>query len=161
MRLRMTDGRAWPISTRRGVYLSGAATVLCRTQRSAPALKAMVQRRRLRRCCRALKAKRRGLAEAAKVPAYIIFNDRTLIEMARKRASTLDAMARIGGLGRKARELRRLTFLEVIQRAAAEIAPDAPQKLAGAGPAGSVFGSAARKSKPRLSRGADGGEKSP
>ena len=37
----------------------------------------------------ALKAKRRALAEAAKVPAYVIFNDRTLIEMAESRPATL------------------------------------------------------------------------
>mgnify|MGYP000750722508 CR=1 FL=1 len=49
----------------------------------------------------ALKAKRRALAEAAKVPAYVIFPDRTLIEMAEKRPHTLDEMARIGGVGRE------------------------------------------------------------
>src|SRR6056297_3059019 len=38
----------------------------------------------------ALKAKRRALAEAAKVPAYIVFADRTLIEMAETRPATLD-----------------------------------------------------------------------
>jgi ATP-dependent DNA helicase RecQ len=43
----------------------------------------------------ALKAKRRALAEAAGVPAYIVFNDRTLIEMAETRPASLDEMARI------------------------------------------------------------------
>ena len=43
----------------------------------------------------ALKAKRRALAEAARVPAYIIFNDRTLIEIAETRPANLDDMARI------------------------------------------------------------------
>ena len=38
----------------------------------------------------ALKAKRRALAEAAHVPAYIIFNDKTLIEMAETRPASLD-----------------------------------------------------------------------
>ncbi len=47
----------------------------------------------------ALKAKRRALAEAARVPAYVVFTDRTLIEMAEKRPVTLDDMARIGGVG--------------------------------------------------------------
>src|SRR5690606_11528140 len=41
----------------------------------------------------ALKAKRRALADAAGVPAYVIFADRTLIEMAEKRPETLDQMA--------------------------------------------------------------------
>lgn len=43
----------------------------------------------------ALKAKRRALAEAAGVPAYVIFTDRTLIEMAERRPQTLDEMAGI------------------------------------------------------------------
>ncbi|WP_428540853.1 DNA helicase RecQ [Profundibacter sp.] len=49
----------------------------------------------------ALKAKRRALAEEARAPAYIIFNDRTLIEMAQTRPQTLDEMAHIGGVGAK------------------------------------------------------------
>ncbi|MGB3405978.1 MAG: DNA helicase RecQ, partial [Jannaschia sp.] len=39
----------------------------------------------------ALKARRRALAEAQGVPAYVVFTDRTLIEMAETRPSTLDA----------------------------------------------------------------------
>ena len=56
----------------------------------------------------ALKAKRRALAEAQGVPAYIVFPDRTLIEMAERRPATLDEMARITGRRRqKAGKLRR------------------------------------------------------
>jgi len=47
----------------------------------------------------ALKAKRRALADAAGVPAYVIFPDRTLIEMATERPLTLDAMRGITGVG--------------------------------------------------------------
>ncbi len=62
----------------------------------------------------ALKAKRRELAETAKVPAYIVFNDRTLIEMAEKRPANLDEMAGITGVG--ATKLDRFgdIFLQVI-----------------------------------------------
>jgi ATP-dependent DNA helicase RecQ len=49
----------------------------------------------------ALKAKRRALAEAQRVPAYVVFTDRTLIEMAEARPATLDEMARISGVGAK------------------------------------------------------------
>jgi ATP-dependent DNA helicase RecQ len=49
----------------------------------------------------ALKAKRRALAEAAGAPAYVIFPDRTLIEMAEKRPMTLDEMMGITGVGAK------------------------------------------------------------
>jgi ATP-dependent DNA helicase RecQ len=55
----------------------------------------------------ALKAKRRALAEAARVPAYVIFTDRTLIEMAETRPQSLDEIARVSGVGAKARTLRR------------------------------------------------------
>ncbi|MEL6424253.1 MAG: DNA helicase RecQ [Pseudomonadota bacterium] len=62
----------------------------------------------------ALKAKRRELAEAAKVPAYVIFPDRTLIEMAEHRPGSLDAMARINGVGAKKLEKFGATFLAVL-----------------------------------------------
>jgi ATP-dependent DNA helicase RecQ len=78
----------------------------------------------------ALKAKRRGLAENAKVPAYIIFNDKTLIEMAETRPANLDAMARIGGVGAKKLESYGTAFLEVIN-GEAEIMHPKRRKLAG------------------------------
>jgi len=78
----------------------------------------------------ALKAKRRALAEAASVPAYIIFTDKTLIEMAESRPSTLDAMARIGGVGAKKLESYGRAFLEVITGASAPVHPRR-MKLAG------------------------------
>ncbi|MEL7345733.1 MAG: DNA helicase RecQ [Pseudomonadota bacterium] len=62
----------------------------------------------------ALKAKRRALAEAARAPAYVIFPDRTLLEMAEKRPNTLDAMARISGVGQKKLDKFGADFLEII-----------------------------------------------
>ncbi len=78
----------------------------------------------------ALKAKRRFFAEQVGGPAYIIFNDRTLIEMAEKRPRTLDDMARIGGVGAKKLDSYGAAFLEVIN---GEVAATHPrrQKLAG------------------------------
>lgn len=78
----------------------------------------------------ALKAKRRALAEAAHVPAYIIFNDRTLIEMAQTRPQTLDDMARIGGVGAKKLESYGAEFLSVITGEAHNMHPTR-RKLAG------------------------------
>ena len=79
----------------------------------------------------ALKAKRRALAEAARVPAYVIFTDKTLIEMAESKPSNLDAFARISGVGAKKLETYGAAFLEVIVGAApAEVHP-ARRKLAG------------------------------
>lgn len=46
-----------------------------------------------------LKALRTQLAAAEGVPAYVVFPDRSLIEMALKRPASLDAMAEIHGVG--------------------------------------------------------------
>jgi ATP-dependent DNA helicase RecQ len=85
----------------------------------------------------ALKAKRRALAEAAGVPAYIVFNDRTLIEMAETRPANLDAMARIGGVGATKLERYGADFLEVINGTVEEVHPTR-RKLAGRA-AGEVY----------------------
>jgi len=101
----------------------------------------------------ALKAKRRALAEAARVPAYVIFPDRTLIEMAETRPQTLDDMAHISGVGAKKLESFGRIFLEVITGATPELHP-ARRKLAGR-EAGSLFDSLAQAQN-ELVRGADG-----
>ena len=85
----------------------------------------------------ALKAKRRALAEAAKVPAYVVFNDRTLIEMAEKRPNSLDEMARINGVGAKKLERYGDDFLSVINGEAEAMHPTR-RKLAGRA-AGSLY----------------------
>ncbi|WP_170785259.1 DNA helicase RecQ [Ruegeria lacuscaerulensis] len=94
-----------------------------------PAVKAMVAEEDAP-LLSALKAKRRALAESQRVPAYVIFPDRTLIEMAETRPMTLDDMARIGGVGAKKLERYGDTFLEVIAGEAAALHP-ARRKLAG------------------------------
>ena len=78
----------------------------------------------------ALKAKRRALAESARVPAYVIFPDRTLIEMAETRPMTLDEMARVSGVGAKKLERYGDTFLGVIAGEVEAVHP-ARRKLAG------------------------------
>ncbi len=62
----------------------------------------------------ALKARRRALAEKARVPAYVIFPDRTLIDMVAKRPETLDEMRRVSGVGEKKLERFGATFLEAL-----------------------------------------------
>ena len=78
----------------------------------------------------ALKARRRELAETAGVPAYIIFNDKTLVEMAQKRPVNLDAMAQINGVGAKKLENFGNLFLEVINGEVERLHPTR-RKLAG------------------------------
>ena len=124
--LRMTDA-AMPI-------LKGEASIELRrdTIRKAnrrPAAKELVSEEDAP-LLSALKAKRRALAEAAKVPAYIIFNDRTLIEMAENRPTNLDDMARVGGVGAKKLDSYGDAFLEVINGEAANLHPSR-RKLAG------------------------------
>lgn len=65
----------------------------------------------------ALKRKRRELAQEEGVPAYVIFADRTLIDMAEKRPGTLDEMLAVHGVGE--RKLARYgdAFLEALNDA--------------------------------------------
>ncbi|MFN3576629.1 MAG: DNA helicase RecQ [Tabrizicola sp.] len=78
----------------------------------------------------ALKARRRALAEAQNMPAYVVFTDRTLIEMAERKPVTLDQMARITGVGARKLESYGAAFLEVITGAVEGLHP-ARMRLAG------------------------------
>ncbi|WP_368185307.1 DNA helicase RecQ [Aestuariibius sp. HNIBRBA575] len=105
----------------------------------------------------ALKAKRRALAEQQNVPAYIVFNDRTLIEMAETRPQNLDDMARIGGVGAKKLDRYGDDFLSVIIGAVEDIHPQR-RKLAGRDE-GDLYDRLLQV-QADLARGADGTEKS-
>ncbi|SHI70141.1 ATP-dependent DNA helicase RecQ [Palleronia salina] len=102
----------------------------------------------------ALKAQRRALAEAQSVPAYVIFPDRTLIEMAERKPQTMDDMAGISGIGAVKLERYGATFLKVITGADAGEMHPARRKLAGR-TAGTTF-DRLQDVQARLSRGADG-----
>ena len=60
-----------------------------------------------------LKELRLSLARARQVPAYVVFPDATLIEMARKRPTSLDQMAGISGVGSRKLAQFGPAFLEV------------------------------------------------
>ncbi|MEM8728700.1 MAG: DNA helicase RecQ [Pseudomonadota bacterium] len=151
--LRMTEA-ARPI-------LRGEDTILLRADSvqqaiARPSVKAMVVEEDAPLYA-ALKARRRALAEAARVPAYIIFNDRTLIEMAEARPETLDQMARISGVGAKKLERYGAAFLEVISGDIVEPLHPARRKLATRG-SGAVF-DRLQEVQTGLLRGSDGTEK--
>ena len=129
--------------------------VLAKSATRRPAVKALVSDEDAP-LLSALKAKRRALAEAASVPAYIIFNDRTLIEMAEQRPTTLDQMARIGGVGAKKLERYGAEFLAVITGAAEELHP-ARRRLAGRSE-GALY-DRLLEAQAALSRGSDGIDK--
>ena len=61
-----------------------------------------------------LRALRAEIAKAQKVPAYVIFPDRTLIEMATARPETLSDMAEISGVGAKKLERYGARFLSAL-----------------------------------------------
>ncbi|MCO6383852.1 DNA helicase RecQ [Oceanicola sp. 502str15] len=105
----------------------------------------------------ALKAKRRALAEAQRVPAYVVFPDRTLIEMVEKRPETLDQMAQVGGVGAKKLERYGAEFLAVLTGADTPEMHPARRELAarGQGEAFDRLQAAAQQ----LYRGEDGTEK--
>ena len=63
----------------------------------------------------ALRVRRSVLAEAQGVPAYMIFNDATLMAMVEERPATLSAMARISGVGERKLEAYGADFLDAVQ----------------------------------------------
>ncbi len=102
----------------------------------------------------ALKAKRRALADAGGVPAYVIFPDRTLVEMATRRPQTLDAMRGITGVGDVKLSRFGPEFLAVLTGAAPAPVHPARMRLAG-GPEGGVF-DLLQAAQVSLARGDDG-----
>ncbi|MEP1519824.1 MAG: DNA helicase RecQ, partial [Ascidiaceihabitans sp.] len=152
--LRMTDA-ALPILRDEAKISLRRDTIKSAGKNRRPAAKEMVAEEDAP-LLSALKAKRRGFAETNKVPAYIIFNDRTLIEMAETRPKTLDDMARVGGVGAKKLESYGAAFLEVIN-GEAEMMHPTRRKLAGRD-AGTVY-DRLLEVQSQLARGADGIDK--
>lgn len=150
--LRMTDA-ALPILRNRDKIALRRDTIKAATRR--PAVKSMVSEEDAP-LLSALKAKRRGLSEAAKVPAYVIFPDRTLIEMAERRPANLDEMAHISGIGAKKLQNFGKAFLAVINGEAEAMHPTR-RKLAGQ-KSGNVY-DRLLEVQADLARGRDGTEK--
>ncbi|MEJ2691704.1 MAG: DNA helicase RecQ [Candidatus Thiodiazotropha sp.] len=63
----------------------------------------------------ALRSLRRELAETQGVPAYVIFHDATLLEMAQRRPETLQQMAEVSGVGERKLEAYGEAFLQLLQ----------------------------------------------
>lgn len=150
--LRMTDA-ALPILRDEATINLRQDTI--RAAKSRPKVKAMVSEEDAP-LMSALKAKRRALAEQASVPAYVIFPDRTLVEMAEQRPSTLDDMMRINGIGAKKLERYGREFLDVIAGDTPEMHPTR-RKLAGRG-AGEVY-DRLMEVQADLARGTEGSDK--
>jgi ATP-dependent DNA helicase RecQ len=105
----------------------------------------------------ALKARRRALADDQGVPAYVVFPDRTLIEMATRRPGTLDEMAGITGVGAVKLERFGSDFLAVLT---GEVAPQPhPARLRAAGRGEGILIDRLHEAQVALARGAGGLEK--
>jgi ATP-dependent DNA helicase RecQ len=63
----------------------------------------------------ALKALRTGIARSKGQPAYVIFPDRSLIEMALQRPQTIDDLSAVHGVGAAKLERYGAAFLAVIR----------------------------------------------
>ena len=85
----------------------------------------------------ALKSKRRFLAEALSAPAYVVFADAVLMEMARSRPSSLDEFSKLSGVGAVKLERYVKAFLEIINNNFQELHPSR-RRLAGK-EAGKIF----------------------
>ncbi|MBP7240623.1 DNA helicase RecQ [Amaricoccus sp.] len=102
----------------------------------------------------ALKARRRALADAAGVPAYVVFPDRTLIEMATTRPDTLDALGRITGVGAVKLARYGVEFLAVLT---GEVpAPSHPARIRLAANGGGSLYDRLHAAQVALARGPDG-----
>ena len=133
--IRPVEGRGLGITDSAHAVLRGEETVIFRVDKNnlkknlSRSAKPMVSEED-ESLLAALKAKRRELAEAAKAPAYIIFGDKTLIEMAQKKPGSLDDLIGIHGIGAKKLERYGQIFLNVINGVNGETHP-ARRKLAG------------------------------
>ena len=83
---------------RRGVA-GGASAAPSRSGRREPAIDDVDASDAQPALVAALRELRTSLARAAKVPAYVIFPDRTLVEMAVRRPVSLDALSGVRGVG--------------------------------------------------------------
>ena len=61
-----------------------------------------------------LKEARQAMAKKRKVPAYVIFHDKTLIELAARRPQSFEEMLEINGIGESKLEKFGQTLLDVI-----------------------------------------------
>jgi ATP-dependent DNA helicase RecQ len=84
----------------------------------------------------ALRARRGELARARGVPAYVIFPDVTLIDIAQRKPQSLDEFAECHGVGAKKLESFGKAFLEIVAAGPVALPHPARRKLAGAPGAG-------------------------
>ncbi len=136
----VTEMGSWQVTETGWQVLRGEETVMLRKD-------ALTRRARTRKASRtravaglgpedeelfeALRAKRGELARARGVPAYVIFPDVTLIDIAQRKPQTLDDFAECHGVGAKKLESFAVAFLEVVAAGPVALPHPARRKLAG------------------------------
>ena len=125
--LELSEYGRWTITERGVAVLKGAGAggvARRRADEAARAPKAGAARwrpnpsfRATIRCCVALKALRTRLAKEEAVPAYVIFSDRSLIDMAVKRPTSIGAFGEIHGVGQAKLDRYADAFIPVIRAA--------------------------------------------
>ncbi len=105
----------------------------------------------------ALKALRRKLADAQNIPAYVVFPDKTLIDMATRKPATLDDLATCNGVGGKKLARYGAEFLEVLTDRPSD--KEHPKRLEVATEGDGKLFEALHEAQLELSRGKNGDEK--
>ncbi len=123
--LDITEYGRWTVTDRGREVLRGQATIELREQaatvgkkaaRKAAAAQALGDSEDDKDLFRALRVRRSALAKAQAVPAYVVLPDRSLIDMARRRPSSLAEMAEVHGIGDAKLKRYGAEFLEVIRK---------------------------------------------
>lgn len=107
--LKLTE-TAWPVLRGQSQFFGVMETVRAKTA-AAPAEPLDYNRELFA----LLRQQRKELADAANVPPYVIFSDRTLVEMAAFYPQSRESLARIYGIGQRKLETYADTFLPLIQ----------------------------------------------
>lgn len=105
----------------------------------------------------ALRALRTKLATEQNVPAYVVFPDRTLIDMASRKPTTLDELAECSGVGGKKLSRYGAAFLEVLTGQSP--VDEHPTRLKAAMSGDGVLMDALHEAQVALQRGPDGTDK--
>jgi ATP-dependent DNA helicase RecQ len=123
--LDITEYGRWTVTDRGREVLRGQATIQLRetvatvgkkAARKVAAAQALGDSEDDKDLFRALRVRRSALAKAQEVPAYVVLPDRSLIDMAHRRPSTLVEMAEVHGIGDAKLKRYGAEFLEVIRK---------------------------------------------
>ncbi|MBE7184126.1 MAG: DNA helicase RecQ [Methylobacterium mesophilicum] len=112
--LRLTDAGATFLRERQSLELRTDARPKPR-RRTAQRADAVLDDEADNELLKRLKAERMAIAREQNVPPYVIFHDRTLVDMVRARATTLKGLAALNGVGQTKLERYGERFVEILR----------------------------------------------